>query len=332
MRLTDLRKEYTDLSNAYTELVSGSSTTCPKCGAAIKTDSRYLYKCDDYKNGFFPICKECLQKIAEPPGSEAMTPIARRRNIKEVLHFMNYPYIGNLYMECINDVGSTSMDFVPVFSEYMERLTTKSAYKGLVWANSTADVDDDSYDTTEFGPVISRGKKRFGGGFLDEDYIFLETEYEDLVSRCECQTKAQESIYERLAMKKWEIMKATRNGEKTDSLDKSYMDLLSSANILPRQTKGSEMDNSEVTLGTFAEEWERHDPIPDTAFKDIDGIGKYIRVWFTGVLCHIFKFKNPYEQEYEDYIKEYSVSRDDESETDADGGIYDTIFGKSEDS
>ena len=45
--------------------------------------------------------------------------------------------------------------------------------------------------------------------------MFLENEYQDWITRYECNTKAQETIFERLAFKKWEINKATKAGQNT---------------------------------------------------------------------------------------------------------------------
>ena len=42
--------------------------------------------------------------------------------------------------------------------------------------------------------------------YKEEDYIFLENEYQDWITRYECNTKAQESIFERLSFKKWEAL------------------------------------------------------------------------------------------------------------------------------
>ena len=40
-------------------------------------------------------------------------------------------------------------------------------------------------------------------------YTALENEYQDWITRYECNTKAQESIFERLSFKKWDIKKSS---------------------------------------------------------------------------------------------------------------------------
>lgn len=85
--------------------------------------------------------------------------------------------------------------------------------------------------------------------------MFLENEYQDWITRYECNTKAQETIFERLAFKKWEINKATKAGQNTKDLDKTYTDLLASINILPRQNADNGLDSS-LTFGQLIEQWE----------------------------------------------------------------------------
>lgn len=78
------------------------------------------------------------------------------------------------------------------------------------------------------------------------------------------------------------------------------------------------------------EKWEQEKPIPepDPEFKDCDGIGKYIRVWFKGALSHALGLEGGYSKEYEDYVSQYAVTKPEEQDLDEKSeSIYSQIFG-----
>jgi len=63
------------------------------------------------------------------------------------------------------------------------------------------------------------------------------------------------------------------------------------------------------TLGTWIKKFENEKPIPepDPEFQDVDGIKKYIRVWFLGHFCKMLGINNVYAKEYEEELRKYSV-------------------------
>ena len=66
--------------------------------------------------------------------------------------------------------------------------------------------------------------------------LITEEEYQEWVTRYECNTKAQEEIFQRLSLKKLEIHKASLQGDSTDKLDATYQQWLTTANITPKQS------------------------------------------------------------------------------------------------
>ena len=162
--------------------------------------------------------------------------------------------------------------------------------------------------------------------------MFLETQYEDWVSRYECNTKAQEEIFERLSWKKLEINKATKNGQPTKDLDKTYQDLLSTANITPKQT-GMDTFADAQTMGTLLQKWEETRPLPETdeELKDVDKIGLLIDAFFRGHASKMLGLKNAFVSLYEKVMSKYTVKppeyEDDENTED----IFYKVFGSVED-
>jgi hypothetical protein len=169
----------------------------------------------------------------------------------------------------------------------------------------------------------------WGMGFAPEDYIYLNDKYEDWTSRHECKTKAQESIFQKICLMELQITKAIQNGDKVDGLIKSFNDLLGSANIKPVQNKDNSLADQN-TFGTLIQKWENEKPVPepDPEWDDIDGIGKYIKIFFLGHLCKMLNINNSYAQLYEEEISKYTVESP-QYEEDSDLS-YDDLFGKVE--
>lgn len=169
--------------------------------------------------------------------------------------------------------------------------------------------------------------KFWGLGFEQEDYVYLQDQYVDWTTRHECKTKAQEEVFKRLCFKQLEILKATRNGESTKDLDKTYQDLLDTANLKPKQTNSDALAEDR-TFGQLIKIWENENPIPEPSeeFKDVDKIGRYISVFFLGHLAKMVGIKNKYARMYEEEMSKYTVVKPEyEEDTEA---LFDAIFGE----
>jgi hypothetical protein len=169
----------------------------------------------------------------------------------------------------------------------------------------------------------------WGMGFSATDYLYLNDKYQDWTSRHECKTKAQESIFQKICLMELQIMKAIQKGDKVDGLIKSFNDLLGSANIKPVQNKDNSLADQN-TFGTLIQKWENEKPVPepDPEWEDVDGIRKYIGVWFLGHLCRMLNINNTYSRLYDEEIARYTVDSplyEEDSES-----SYDDIFGKAE--
>lgn len=89
---------------------------------------------------------------------------------------------------------------------------------------------------------------------------------------------------------------------------KVFQDLLGTANLKPSQNS----DNSMVeqnTFGTLIKKWENTRPIsePLPEWQDVDGIRKYITVYFLGHFCKMLGIRNKYSAAYEEEMAKYRV-------------------------
>lgn len=194
------------------------------------------------------------------------------------------------------------------------------------YINDKGDVIETLDDVKDSAKVKLKTVKFWGTGFNDEDYTYLQDQYEDWTNRHECKTKAQEEIFKRICFKQLEILKATRANQSTKDLDATYQNLLATGNLQPKQTNMDALAENR-TFGQLIRIWEDEKPIPnpDKEFEDVDGIGKYISVFFLGHLAKMVGIKNRFSRMYDEEMNKYTVKKPEyEEDTEA---LFDAIFG-----
>jgi hypothetical protein len=331
------KREYEKLSSAYMSILNVEHIYCHKCNQ-WKTRSHY-YICKDNASGLYPICKECLIALAENRTSRDGDSHETREIIQKVLRMLDLPYLESLYQSCLklklSNEENRLYSKASVFQLMFAQLNSLQQYKGLTYQDSkfSADVKVGAHEEDIIDPeIVKKGRARFGN-YSDSDLMFLETEYEDWVSRYECNTKAQEEAFQRLCFKKLEIKKATLAGNPTKDLDKTYQEWLGTANIQPRQTSMDSLADAQ-TLGTLLQKYEETRPLPeiDPELKDVDKIGFYIDTFFRGHACKLLGLKNAFADLYEKVMGKYTVKppKYDEDTNDSED-IFRKVFGDVED-
>ena len=187
------------------------------------------------------------------------------------------------------------------------------------------DLDDAKEELTEL-KVRKRTIAMFGMGYSMEQYKFLQEQYDDWTNRCECKTKAQEEIFKGLCIAQLNIQIAQQTGGKVKDAIDTFQSLLGSANLKPVQNNDNALGDSQ-SFGTLIKKFEEEKPIPepDPEWKDVDGIVKYITVYFLGHLCKMIGIKNNYARMYDEEMNKYKVEKpqyegDDEA-------LFDSVFG-----
>ena len=174
--------------------------------------------------------------------------------------------------------------------------------------------------------ITSSTIKFFGLGFSESEYEWLLTQYKDWTARHECKTKAQEELFKNISIAQLNIQKAIQSPSgKVDAAMDTFQKLLGSANIKPTQTNDNALADQN-TFGTLIQKWEVEKPIPEPEpeWKDVDGIIRYISVWFLGHLCKMMGIKNSYSKLYEDEMLKYKVQKPQYE--DDDEILFDNLF------
>lgn len=332
--VSKVKQYYNELAKDYNRIVDQDYILCPVCGEFVTRDNFYTDK--RFAIGVYPQCKKCVLAEVEQRKNKNDKPNETKDSVKKMLQKMDLPYIDSLYESLCTDVANeiNEKNKKSPFLAYLPPIKSLPNWKGKTYADSEFElgVITEEEETKINAKTIKNGKKRFGNGYSNEDYMFLEQEYQDWITRYECNTKAQESIFERLSFKKWEINKATKSGQPTKDLDKTYQELLATANITPRQSGMDSMADAQ-TFGTLIQKYEETRPLPeiDPELADVDKIGLYIDSFYRGHACKMLGLKNTFTNLYEKVMSKYTVKPPEyNDETDSEV-LFDKIFGSVED-
>lgn len=322
------REEYSKLAKVYKDVLNSEYMICPVCGEWSRKKEYYTDK--RTISGRFPICKSCVRKMVEQRQSKDDPPNETKESVSRVLHMMDAPYIDSLYdsyKEGAKDPDDRYSN--SIFSPYITAVKSLPQYKDKTWKHSEfpEDAEEVTNDIDTRKPRKNI-KKLFGSGFTDSDYLYLQDQYDDWVNRTQVDSKSQETYIVRICFKLLDIWKAQKEGKDTTAMDKSLNDLMAAANLQPKQNVGNAATDS-LSFGQLIERWETEKPISEPApeFKDVDGIGKYIRVFFAGHLAKALGLKNAYSDEYDRYMESYTVAKASDADDGGSNEIYNKLFG-----
>lgn len=307
---------------------SWSGGKCMCCGKIYdvrkgnfsKTQSQWFIGND----GYLPWCNDCREKMFEF--------YAKKYNDEDEaidrLAMMFDTYVDDKVLEAA-EYSSTS---APKINTYMGRINMRQ------FASKSYDdvIDQKKKDALAAGDtkgtkVTQRMIKNWGRGLDDQDYLFLEDHYQNLITRHECKTAAQEILFKRIAKAELNCEKADATGDtkKIKEANDNLQNLMGSAQIKPNQTNDNALAETN-TFGTLIQKQEEEEPIPEPSpeWQDVDGIGKYFRVWVLGTLLKMFNLKNPYQDEFDEEFERYTAHKPETNEDDAtDTSLRETIFG-----
>ena len=329
--VANVRNAYIELSENYNRIIDNDILLCPSCNTWQKADTGF-YMDKNYKTNRFPICKRCLLARVEQRKSDKDEPNECKESVQKVLQFMDRIYDDAFYEDCVKGAkdGVKEKNRNSPFSTYIVAISSLPQWKGKTWKDSIFGTDG-SIDDTEISKRKPRKEiiKIFGSGFSNEEYLYLQDKYDEWRARTQVDSLSQETYIIRICFKLLDIWKAQRNGEDTNKMDESLNKLMDAAKLQPKQNASNAATDS-LTFGQLIERWETEKPIPEPTdeFKDCDGIGKYIRVWFTGWLSKALGLKaNVFTKEYEEEIKKYTVNKETDLDEINSDEIYSELFG-----
>lgn len=315
---------------------------CFYCGKEYVETNYYKSNSEFYSNiGKVPYCRQCVEKFYhyynERYANEGcLTP--ERNAVKRLCMAFDIYYSDTVFNSAVNSAKKREMNISPM-GAYMKMIQL-SQYKGKSYDNTIYEEEQESFAesvSTKASDDRKADEKTiqfFGAGFTDEDYEFLQREYNDWTARHECKTKTQEENFKDICFNRLQNLKALRRGEDTKDITASFQKMLDSGKLQPKQNSGDTMSDSQ-TFGTLIDKWENTRPIPevDEDLRDVDKIGLYLEIFFKGHLAKMMGLKNGLSNLYTKFMKKYTVEKPEYNDNEDGEALFDAIFGNaSEDS
>lgn len=339
-KIGELRKDCIKYNSFVNDLLNGDIAVCPKCGKPKSTKNAF-YSDDSYANGYFPVCKECLLAMAEQRTKPRQEPNETRESVKKTLRYMDKPYIDSLYTAMEKNIGDDAgmRKKHSIFSAMIVQLNSLPQWKGKTYADSEFGVDDEESnaveDTKKNQMLIKKAKKTFGSQYAPDDLLWLENRYEKYVAKYSVEQMSQETLFQMLVCQELEARQLRQTGKSTKDIDKSILDTMASLGIKPSQSNLDALTDSK-TFGELLNIWENDydngnplPTLPDPELEDVDHIGKYITVFFTGHLAKMMGVKNTVASIYDKFMKKFTVHKK-ETNDDEEEELFNQIFGSDE--
>jgi len=188
-------------------------------------------------------------------------------------------------------------------------------------------------ETQQDEPEISDDVIAFwGAGYTPEMYESLEQRRSYWMSRFPEDYELDigtEAIIRQICSLELDINRDRAAGRAVDKSVNALNTLLGSASLKPTQKKADDTDSSidKTPLGVWAQRLEYKRPIKevDPELQDVDGIVRYISIWYLGHLCKMLGIKNTYCKLYEEEIAKMRVEHP-EYEDEDDETLFNDIF------
>jgi hypothetical protein len=283
---------------------------CTACGEMrdLGKDFYSSYSPFHKSTGKLHVCKQCVTNSMNKEDINSVLNTLRR---------LDKPFIVNLWESAIKKPNYVGAYFILVNTKDFKNMNWSDSElnnanvpsiepKDILVSTSSSINQEITEDETEY--LI-----RFWGDGLDlKSYTWLQTEYEDWTNRYECDSKSMETLIQEICLTKFDIKNRRAKGEKVDQQLKTLQELLGSSNLKPVQETGANAVEQE-SFGTLIKKFEREKPIPepDPIWKDVDGIGKYIRTFFFGHMAKAIGAENKFQDEYDEEVNKHTISQDD---------------------
>jgi hypothetical protein len=203
--VANLRDEYRKLSNIYMRIMNEELIYCPHCGTWKNTNS--FYSSNESPDGIeHYACKECILNMMTDYDSRSKIRTDNKEKTIAVFKKLNWYFNEKLYNDQITSIAEGTNEKLRSTGAQQLLTIVKSLkqYRDKTYADSEFDIesvesDSNQEDVKIVQKTLKNAKKRFGSDYTNEQLMYLEQEYQDWITRYECNTKAQEEIFKNLS-------------------------------------------------------------------------------------------------------------------------------------
>lgn len=334
------RRKKLEKTTEETRVVSTQKFYCSRCGTAFSRQKGYFPVSHSpmYRGlGYLPICNDCIDEIYEQYRSslssdrEAM----RRMCMKLDLYWNDAIYnmvekSAGVHSRVRNYIGKTNI-IRYIDKTFDDTLLEESRTEQSNRSDAFQFAQDEGIEASgaEEADIEQSVIDFWGSGFSPDFYIELEKRYKDWTGGENVIDPTERSLYKQICILEATINRDSAQGRAIDKNVNALNTLLGSMNLKPAQKKDDVDSATESTpFGVWIKRWENTKPIPepDPEFQDVDGIVRYISIWFLGHLCKMLGIRNTYCKLYEDEIARMRIERP-QYEDDDDETVFNDIFG-----
>ena len=280
-----------------------SKKICTACGEEKAQNVGFyisrskLYKFND---GRMPICKECLSKLFKE---------LQAKYSDEVKALYHLCMLFDIYFDKDLVAKSSNMEKFSsddnLLKSYMKNVNSLNQYKFKDSMSSDCivlddnlikeekeNIEEDIYEEREMTPELKKlCLKRWGSGYSDEDYLYLEDNYAEFYEAYAHDTPAERMLLMNITKTLLEGEKSRKSGDKKgyENMLKLVSSMLTDAAIKPSQKKTMGDEVGEC-FGVFIENLEKNEPVNEAIdeFADVDNIGKLIDRQFVKNFAKVF--------------------------------------------
>lgn len=318
--------------------MNSESIICFKCGTKFPKRRGYFqanYGINYKGVGFMHICKNCIDSMYDEYFKQCAD---QRLAVRQMCRKLDL-----FWSDAVFDLANLKSSQRSIMTQYISKVNNLS-YAGksyddtllaenALWNFSDDKDDEPVFESAEQTELHSETPPEivafWGSGYSDDMYRELEERRLFWMSRFPKGTKLDigtEALIRQICALELDINRDRFAGKPIDKSVNALNTLLGSANLRPTQTKSE--DNSafdKTPFGVWVRKLENERPVsePSEDMKDVDGIVRYISVWFLGHLCKMLKIKNSYSRLYEEEIERLRVSHPEYEDEDDESLVYD---------
>lgn len=324
--------------------VNASSSVCRKCGEAygrlkgnFPVSYAFLYR----GQGYMPYCRSCVDKMYD---DYYMVCKDAKLAVRQMCRKLDLYWSETAYQYAELKCGSRSMMTTYITRVNSINLAGKSyddtlEEEGALWSSLSPDSAKSGSLTSASGedPVVVDPEiiDFWGADYAPEFLLRLDKRYKKWTKDQGDLEPGSVSLFKHICILEETIAVDSAAGRPVDKNMNTLNTLLGSLNLKPVQKK-SEVDaaTENTPFGVWIDRWEHKRPIPepDPMFKDVDGIVRYITIWFYGHIAKTLGIPNVYCEMYEKEMEKMKVERPEafDEEVDDDESIFNSIFGTKE--
>lgn len=326
--------------------VNASGTVCRKCGVAygrLKGNFPISYAQLHKGVGYLPYCRSCVDSMYDAYLAEcgdtkrAVRQMCRKldlywneKSFEAVEKTTSNRSMMTGYIARVNGLKQAGKSYDDTLREE-NAMWEWNATLGSEPAPQPVAHQHEAEDAVNVIEVPEDVVEFWGSDFEPEFVMKLDKRYKQWTDGAELD-KGSVSLYKQICILEEMINRDAAEGKPVDKNMNMLNTLLGSLNQKPVQKKEADSSSDNTTFGEWIRKWENLRPIPepDPELRDVDGIVRYITVFFFGHLARMLGIKNAYSKLYDEEIAKLRVDRP-EFDGDDDETMFNEIFSSGDD-